>query len=209
MCFDPDIKLESLPVDAGYWRATPNSTTIEPCYTIGACISAVEAQAQKNNATAGRRLEEGSALALDSSSTFGDGLCRKGHTGALCESCWSGWVKPADGAWTWTRYFKTAGGSCELCTGSGDSAAVVPTVAIPVALVLAALMIFLMVVCRGRGKAIKAIEARAKNKIDSKLAEKTEHGRKEGTQLQLKEASSEAQQDVEGHIQAHRRSCSL
>ena len=83
-CTRPGVTIATLPVRANYWRVSPSSLAVVKCPTDGACIGAAASQAREDNATAaGRRLQ--SVQVIDSSSTYGDGLCRDGHIGPYCE----------------------------------------------------------------------------------------------------------------------------
>ena len=84
------------------------STAIERCYTEGVCVGANASHTRTNATSSGRRLQQTTALALDSSSTYGDGLCRAGHTGPFCEEC------AAD-------HYKEASGLCSACDKNDGS----------------------------------------------------------------------------------------
>ena len=87
-CTAVGVTLAALPVNPNYWRVSATSAVVMPCYTDGVCVGV-------SAAAAGRRLQ--AALALESSSTYGDGLCREGHTGPYCEVCRTDWYKGIDG----------------------------------------------------------------------------------------------------------------
>ena len=143
-CAQPGVTLATLPIGLNYWRVAPDSALVRPCYTAGVCIGSDAAQARKVNASStpsNARLLQGASL-LDSSSTFGDGLCRLGHTGPFCEQCA-------------VNYHKDPSGLCNGCDAAGGSAGL--TIAVSVALPLAAIVLVLIVVCCGRKKSIEAI----------------------------------------------------
>ena len=117
----PGVTLATLPLKPNYWRVSPNSTAIGPCYTAGVCVGSTVAQSRKGNASVanastavGRRLQSAAAGAVDSSSTFGDSLCRIGHTGAFCEQC-----APT--------YHKDPSGLCNGCDAAGGNVGLTPT----------------------------------------------------------------------------------
>ena len=73
------------------------------------CIGAIAAQSRiTNTSAAGRMLQSAATGAVDSSSTFGDSLCRIGHTGAFCEQC-----APT--------YHKDPSGLCNGCNAAGGN----------------------------------------------------------------------------------------
>lgn len=80
-CTIPGIELGNLPVKAAYWRSYNESADIRPCYTAAACKGF-----ETRNKTDGRRLAafDVATQEIDPASTFGDGLCADGHTGAFC-----------------------------------------------------------------------------------------------------------------------------
>ena len=134
------VTLATLPVMPNFWRISPISTAIGPCYTTGVCIGASAAQGRASNASNARLLQTAMSASLPASaSTYGNGLCRLGHTGPFCEQCA-------------TSYYKDPSGICNDCKESSGNVSL--TLALPIAMVAIALLIGLLLACRGRNTAI-------------------------------------------------------
>jgi len=162
-CLDEGLEIAAIPIEPEFWRVSANSTAVVPCYTEGVCIGASAAQARVDNVTtgsAGRRLQQ--AIALDSSSTYGDALCRDGHVGPFCEMC-----AP--------DHYKDPTGLCNACDASGGSVGL--TLAIPVVMLVLALVLGTCAACAARKKAVQAAE-RANDKLEAE-------GRAGGSELEV------------------------
>ena len=98
--------LEALPVKERYWRATELEETIYRCYYRKSC--------------------KGAEPGLNQNQTsYGDGLCRKGHKGPLCNVCDN-------------HYFSFTNLTCDEC--AGVSTAIFVLIVITVFALLAALL---------------------------------------------------------------------
>jgi len=97
--------LEALPVKPRYWRATELEETIYRCYYRKSC--------------------KGSPGGTNQTS-YGDGLCRKGHKGPLCNVCER------------NHYFSFTNLTCDECAGT--STAIFVLIVITVFALLAALL---------------------------------------------------------------------
>ena len=130
-CSIPGITVANMPIRAGGWRYSGNTTTIIVCFNRDACAGnlGIAAPAPANttaNATAGRR--QLATISADlATQTFGDVLCAPGHTGFLCGQCADNWHGYKDAK------------LCSECTGSLFSA-FWPLIALVVILILAALL---------------------------------------------------------------------
>ena len=144
ICTKAHIKVEALPLEPGYWRVSANSTNVVACYTDGVCIGAAAAQ-ERSDAARRRRLQEGNATSvLDSTSTYGDGLCRTGHVGAFCEVCMA-------------NHYRDYTGLCTNCEASEGNVNIL--LSLPIVVVVLLLVVGLGFVCKGRKKAIQDIIA--------------------------------------------------
>lgn len=124
---DSGVDLTNLPVSPGFWRSTRNSTTVLTCYTPPACVPSATSNA--SGATSGRRRQLSA-----SGGTYGDNLCRAGHSGAYCEVCVEAWYKAADGL-------------CYDCAAAGGT--VGATIALPIGILVGFVLISLVFVLRG------------------------------------------------------------
>lgn len=104
-----DSVLSSLIVSPAHWRLGPNTTSIRVCTVV------------HNGGNQTSPCVGGSDVGVD-----GNGYCRAGHNGPLCETCDTlGWA------------FIKAEGSCQLCPESGDIAQqIVGIIAVLVAIAL-------------------------------------------------------------------------
>ena len=162
-CTMPGLTVATLPVRVNHWRVSPSSIAIGKCKTDGVCIGATASQVR--NDTAGRRLQ--SAAVLDSSSTYGDGLCRDGHTGAFCEVRDTlGCVARLTSLPSSTRlrthsqvckanWFRGVDGKCLDCAESDGN--LVLTIALPIALAVVLVIAALFMLCRDRSATIEEL----------------------------------------------------
>ena len=103
---DAQTTLEALPVKPRYWRATELEETIYRCYYRKSC--------------------KGSLQPGPNQTSYGDGLCRKGHKGPLCNVCENNY------------YFSFTNLTCDEC--AGVSIAIFVLIVITVFALLAALL---------------------------------------------------------------------
>ena len=138
-CIGQGFTVATLPVKPSYWRPSNTSLAVGPCYTEGVCMGATPAT---NSSSSRRHLAE--ALTLQSSDTYGDGLCRAGHSGPFCEVCLP-------------NYYKQADKLCYDCDSAEGN--VGANIAVSVTLVVGVLAIVLIFLCRGRKTAVAELLA--------------------------------------------------
>lgn len=86
-CTEPGVYLDTLPMEAGYWRATLHDTDVRECETPEYCVGGVGA-------------------GLEGFEGAQSPLCVEGHGGPLCAACIPGWGHSAG-----------PGSPCQFCNG--------------------------------------------------------------------------------------------
>ena len=191
-CSIPGITLANMPIKRGGWRLSNTTSTVYECFNPDACAG--NPGAAGSNATQRRRLSAGA-----STSTAGDNLCSLGHTGFLCGACVANWCGaphacppvslPSNRGWRGplftshmlrflhehdNRYGYKDGQLCSECAGNTGLAFV------PGAVLLVAVIISIIIFCRGGGEVV-SMETALDSGLTAALEEKALEKRDEAT----------------------------
>jgi hypothetical protein len=162
----PGVSVVTLPLKENFWRVSNVSLAVGKCYTEGVCKGATPGGAKESEESTSRR-----HLAETLTDTYGDALCRGGHTGPFCESCVA-------------KYYRDSTGLCVDCEASGSD--VVLSLAAPIIAIVLLLVVGLGFACKGRKEAIKKMQKKA----DEKVATKTAEAQASGKEIELEHSSS-------------------